>query len=396
MLLPPPFSTITQTLIGYGDVYPLHPLLQLLANVQQVSGMFVGALILGQVMEQLKESHRLSMAGMGQLHSRSGAPLDQEEGRHSGCWGWVRSSYARMIAFPRLREFRRVVRRYLLLVIVVLETSNFVSLFIADPDIFARGSIQVAALAGTLAFQIAALCVVISVSLKYVRHADTVTLSFVLQSFLSACLCYAGIYVMMYCREPDTFHVGCSTCAAVGPANSTAAAGGAAALADPFWLTIIAFVYFSITSMTSTGFGDIYPQTPGARVVVCSQALVSVLYSVVILGMGLKSLGVGDRVRSGSFSEEAASLRGAPSATPGGDSEQRPALPAGLPVLARASVASSSSAAAATAAASYSAVDRGYQSGWTGASPPPKASSAPAFAPVSAFQSGAAAFHSVL
>jgi hypothetical protein len=53
-------------------------------------------------------------------------------------------------------------------------------------------------------------------------------------------------------------------------------------------------LFFSITTMTTTGFGDVFPTQWYSRLVVTFQLLLATLYSVVILGMGLGRLRIPD------------------------------------------------------------------------------------------------------
>ena len=53
------------------------------------------------------------------------------------------------------------------------------------------------------------------------------------------------------------------------------------------------FLYFSFTSLTTTGFGDILPVSTVARTVLIIEQLIGVLYPVVLIGR-LVSLVTGD------------------------------------------------------------------------------------------------------
>ena len=50
------------------------------------------------------------------------------------------------------------------------------------------------------------------------------------------------------------------------------------------------FIYFSFTSQTTTGFGDIVPIGALPRLIVSVQLLMTVVFTFVILGLGLSHL----------------------------------------------------------------------------------------------------------
>ena len=53
---------------------------------------------------------------------------------------------------------------------------------------------------------------------------------------------------------------------------------------------IARLLFFSVTTMTTTGLGDVYPTQWYSRLAVTAQLLLATLYAVVILGMGLGRL----------------------------------------------------------------------------------------------------------
>ncbi len=52
------------------------------------------------------------------------------------------------------------------------------------------------------------------------------------------------------------------------------------------------FIWYSLTTMTTCGFGDAYPIHVLSRLLVCCQMLIGVFFSIVILGMGMAHTGL--------------------------------------------------------------------------------------------------------
>uniref|UniRef100_A0A6B2LG96 Potassium channel domain-containing protein n=1 Tax=Arcella intermedia TaxID=1963864 RepID=A0A6B2LG96_9EUKA len=131
-----------------------------------------------------------------------------------------------------------------------------------------------------LLFQGLHLLFVVVVSIKLVKQIlhKTVSPWFLAQSYLSTILLYAGIYTMIYkiavIKELSPFSF------AVDPAAS----------AGRFkWvLTWVSFLYFSTATMTTVGYGDISASVWYTRLIAASEMLFSILYSAVILSIGLQ------------------------------------------------------------------------------------------------------------
>ena len=81
---------------------------------------------------------------------------------------------------------------------------------------------------------------------------------------------------------------------------------------DAFWMVVMHFFYFSVTTMTTTGFGDMFPKTDLARSLVVGQMLVSNVFLVFIFGLGLRQLGM-ENVESPKFRQRVGSNAASPS-----------------------------------------------------------------------------------
>lgn len=269
------YSAYTQTSTGFGDVTPLHPIPQLLSTVQMSFGMLFVLVIISQTV------------------GRMGGPRLRHE-PPSTRWG-------RMTHQPWLHLLRGSIRKYLLVVTVCVQMLNYIILAICDVDSFAikpQGHHHAAVVLWSLAapqlasmlIQIIQLVMVIMVSWKYVRRAQEVRVSFMLQCFLATTLAFAGIHVMVFLLDErrDGYELSCQSDAT----SSCQQLGGAAHGATGFWLYVWQFCYFSLGIMTSTGYGDIYARSTLARLATVVQMLVATLFTVVIFGLGMRYLGV--------------------------------------------------------------------------------------------------------
>eukprot|EP00462_Mataza_sp_D1_P005735 CAMPEP_0175119648 /NCGR_PEP_ID=MMETSP0087-20121206/180_1 /TAXON_ID=136419 /ORGANISM="Unknown Unknown, Strain D1" /LENGTH=326 /DNA_ID=CAMNT_0016401003 /DNA_START=640 /DNA_END=1619 /DNA_ORIENTATION=- len=122
--------------------------------------------------------------------------------------------------------------------------------------------------------------IVIMTSLKYVRHSENITLKFLIQSFLSVCLHFAGVYILVFLFEREkswnvekirSFRDGWKR----GDDESV------------FWGVVLDFIYYSITTMTTAGYGDMSPRSPTAISMVIIQMLASAIFVQVILALGV-------------------------------------------------------------------------------------------------------------
>ncbi len=127
------------------------------------------------------------------------------------------------------------------------------------------------------------LIIVISIKLtKQVFH-KTVSGWFLCQSYGSIILLFDGIYNLMYNSSYKFNYFSYRL-------DSTSFAGIPENLMSKdlrYFDLFIRFAYFSASTMTSTGFGDVHAVTLPAVVVVTLQMLLSVLFTTVILSKGL-------------------------------------------------------------------------------------------------------------
>ena len=101
----------------------------------------------------------------------------------------------------------------------------------------------------------------------------TVSIWFLVQSYLSTVLLFAGFYVIAFKINPDTFP-------AMLDMNDK--------VPSPF-ISFCSALYVSTYMMTSVGVGDIFPATWVAQLLCICQMLLGVAYSTVVIALGIAS-----------------------------------------------------------------------------------------------------------
>jgi hypothetical protein len=197
---------------------------------------------------------------------------------------WQRFAAVPCVIHLRNHRYTALVKqfciKYLVVVCVVCQTLNVVLLFvIPDPFRSLKPSDpgyanKVIVLTFITFFQTGMFVGVMWVSIRLVKKINNkdITPGFLIQSFLATALLFGGIYFVLFAATPNHQF-----------SHHTA-----------FDLTIFevlyVFVHFSLTVMTTTGFGDVYARGVVARLFVLTQMLISILYSAVIIGLGTSQL----------------------------------------------------------------------------------------------------------
>lgn len=156
-----------------------------------------------------------------------------------------------------------------LLLLIVLEQDK-----ITDPD-----KIDHSVVNACIVTQVAQCALVMATSFRVVRkiNSKSITPYFLISSYLSSALLFGGIFFMLFLLDssafqfPDTREEDNTTDITLHRA-------------------LFRFLYFSFVGQTSLGFGDIIPSSTITRVVVMTQLLLNVVYTFVILGLGLSSI----------------------------------------------------------------------------------------------------------
>ena len=194
-------------------------------------------------------------------------------------------------ATSKFRAFRRFMRRWLLLVTLLGQSLHLLWLYIVDDNLFADGANKknhlfvgntTLALV-SMVIQILLVMSVVATALVYVRHSERITLNYLCQAFLSICIHFSGIYIMIFLFQ------GKSSWPTVGVAedNVNGDSGGISVRNEGFWGTAYRFLYVSIALMTTTGCNSLSPKSEIAIVAVTLQMIISFLFLAVILALGV-------------------------------------------------------------------------------------------------------------
>jgi len=145
-----------------------------------------------------------------------------------------------------------------------------------------------------LAVQI--LSVVLILIFSYYLALNTkVHFYFLAQSIGATTFIFAGAYITIAIFDPSGFHV----------PVAASSGGGHAPISDEdidgAYLNLLAqFVHFSFSIMTSTGSSEVLPSSSATRLLVTCHMLASVLFTVIIIGLGLRAYGVSSLELGGS------------------------------------------------------------------------------------------------
>lgn len=119
------------------------------------------------------------------------------------------------------------------------------------------------------------LVVAISVKLTKQMLHHTASSNFLVQSYCSTILLYSAVYTLLYRLDSNCF----VTIYQGSPLDSSYVSQ-----------VFVRMLYFSISTFTSTGYGDIVPTSWYTYLLVSSQMLLGVLYGTVILARGMDLL----------------------------------------------------------------------------------------------------------
>ena len=159
-----------------------------------------------------------------------------------------------------VRSIRRFLRRWLLFVTLTGQGLHLLWLYIVDGSVFDKlkhGAVPDTLLAiMSMCVQVVMVVTVVATALVYVRHSERITLNYLIQCFLSVCVHFCGIYVMIFLFQGHAAWpvVDFSEDHLDGDADGLA-------YADGFWETAMRFLYLSIVIMTTTGCNSLSPKS---------------------------------------------------------------------------------------------------------------------------------------
>ena len=166
----------------------------------------------------------------------------------------------RMTNAASVRSIRRFLRRWLLFVTLTGQGLHLLWLYIVDGSVFDKlkhGAVPDTLLAvASMCVQVVMVVILVVTALVYVRHSERITLNYLIQCFLSVCVHFCGIYVMIFLFQGHAAWpvVDFSEDHLDGDADGLA-------YADGFWETAMRFMYLSIVIMTTTGCNSLSPKS---------------------------------------------------------------------------------------------------------------------------------------
>eukprot|EP00658_Telonema_sp_P-2_P083823 TRINITY_DN9178_c0_g1_i1.p1 TRINITY_DN9178_c0_g1~~TRINITY_DN9178_c0_g1_i1.p1 ORF type:complete len:479 (+),score=91.91 TRINITY_DN9178_c0_g1_i1:3-1439(+) len=265
------FSTQTQTLVGYGDVAPLSFVPSIPCTLQMLLGILYISIFIGNTVDSLRSRP-------------SAVRTPTDPGSLDKPW------YVLFRKWLRSRMLVVMVLEFLAKTAVVHATNSCILQFqTADTK---STTLACCMLIASL-LELIALCFV---SFKFVRRdkAHLVTLSFILQAYLSAALLFVGVYMTTLAFDSHSWQLSWrGNAVEQGSAAQQCDTMSSSERAESFLITVAEFVYISISTMTSAGQGAAYPLETLARGTVVIQNLVSVFFSAVILSFGARSFSPG-------------------------------------------------------------------------------------------------------
>ena len=344
------FSMTTQTSVGFGDIVPESMVVRVIAAFQMFLGLAFGSMLLGLTSEsdmqlllgarhrkltlqmrklvawreqnvsraQFKKRQALRRATVAQqsdnscktrcrlavLDSCVGCCFDYDE--KLSC-----SFLSRCVNNGVVVRVRRFLRSFLLTLTVVtvyganalitMSRNSFENTQQANvtknaefyyENLIIQDRIDNWLFAFIAIVHLALLVVIIGTSMKFVRKTEQVTVQFLCNAFLATCTLFGSLYTLLSLWDPDSFSNTRDYFKAALEKSFSGKTSLAEILFRYFGVQFVTFQYYSITTMTTTGFGFVTPHSSFAQIVVMCQELLSVLFAQIVLGVGIQSVAV--------------------------------------------------------------------------------------------------------
>ena len=257
------FSVSTQTLTGYGDITASDNVGMIITSAQMLAGMLYSVFIISHTQEIFFDRVRFI-----------DVKRDEERRKNRGvcgrCWDFFTKNHY-------VRKTRQFVREYLVVISTLIYVTNFLTLQYVnvtrayqillrvpdrnhsniyiqlklqrrylEPDVFGNWEYRVGILVMEILIQSLQIGSVVMTSWKFIKHTDEITLSYLSQAFVAICLTFSGLYNLLFafssvnnrCFSLPVFEIGKTSSITV----------------------VVQLLYFSISTMTSAGQGDVYPR----------------------------------------------------------------------------------------------------------------------------------------
>lgn len=248
------FSMATQSVTGFGDIHPNSIIIMVLSNLQMLLGILYNISITAFTLKLLRQdAHRLVH---GLFHNLAA---------YTPTWA---------------KRVRRKLRRYMFVITVLIQIGNVAILYYFSGEfaLHSNGKTVGSGASGdassgnthwsivlSLGFQLVSLFIIVAVSAKYVRKLHDVDLWFIASSYLSTVSAFAGVYVLCFLWDLDAV-------AFAFPDKFWEAHNiddtDEVQVATFFWPLTYELLYFSVVTMTTAGFGDVFPRVYYARILV--------------------------------------------------------------------------------------------------------------------------------
>ena len=332
------FSITTQTSVGYGDIVPISLVARGISTIHMFIGMVYASMLIGLTIESdmsvlLSTRHHVLSKQLQRLvrwrkreDSKNTYFLKRQQYLHSenqmtccqklkptithgliGC-GLVNYKERCTCEFVKqcvrtsiVRRIRRFLRQYLLtfniLVVIVLNVTltlqaskscsgdkNCLDIFHKKDSIY----VTIAAFV-----HIILLVILLSVSMKYVKKTEKVTVWFLCCSFLATCVLFGSMYTLCSLYDDDAFtHTEkyAKELSRHRQEGKGSILNELNVILDSIGKGFVTFQYYSMTTMTTTGYGYIFPSSILAMCLVMFQELLSFLFATYVLGVGIQSV----------------------------------------------------------------------------------------------------------
>ncbi|KNC48487.1 uncharacterized protein AMSG_04935 [Thecamonas trahens ATCC 50062] len=200
---------------------------------------------------------------------------------------------------PRRKRHKipRFITQYLLVWSVLWQAALMLILTLTEAGSSTSGSHAASVDIGIgvlVVFQSVMLLAIVMTSIKLTKQLlhGSATGVFLMQSYLSTVLLFAGVYTLLYRIRPSSFRG-----LPASFAHETTD-GSELSHSSTYAATFIRMLYFSLTAMTTAGFGDIVPAVWYTYFAVSLQLLISVVYTAVIFARGVEALSRAHQARA--------------------------------------------------------------------------------------------------